>query len=168
MTKFETLLLCSGKNDMVAYLKAHPAELTHAIELGLTQQQPLAWRAVWALEEAIVPNDSRVLPYLTQIVGFLPQANDGHARQWLMVLHHMSLPENLLAQLFDWCMRCWCNPQAKPSVRYHAYLSMERIAAPYPELQHEIAATLNDALLDSLSAGSRHSLFKRKQKGAKR
>lgn len=168
MTQFEALLLCSGKKDMVAFLKAHPSKLKEAIELGLTLQQPLAWRAVWALEEAIAPNDSRVLPYLIQIVDLLPKANYGHARQWLQVLHHMELPEMVLSPLFDWCMSCWCNASIQPSVRYHAYLSMERIATQYPELQQELAATLSDVQMESLSPGIRHSLFIRKQKRAKR
>ncbi len=162
MHTLEQLLMDAGKKEMVAFLQTHPAKVEQAIELGLTQQQPLAWRAVWALEEALEPNDPTLLPYLARVIDFLPQADDGHARQWLRILQGMELPDTHLAALFDFCMQTWCLPNKQPSVRYQAYLTMERIAALYPELKNELEASLSEPALDSLSPGIRHSLIKRR------
>ena len=149
------------KPDIVAYLHAHPEDFAPAVELGLSNKQPLAWRAVWALEEVVKRNDPRIAPYLSRILDSLPHLDDGHCRQWLLVLHHIELPEDRLAPLFDFCMSLWCNPHKQPSVRYHAFFTLERIAKIYPELQAEIAASLSEPLLESLSPGIRHSLIKR-------
>lgn len=161
MTSFEQLLVSEMKPEMVAYLKAHPEEIPSVVALGLTHRQPFAWRAVWVLEEVVEPNDPRIYSFLPRIVAFLPEAEDGHCRSWLMVLHHLQIPEQYQAALFDLCMQVWCNPHKQASLRYHALQTMERLAAPYPELQQEIAATLSEALVESLSPGIRHSLAKR-------
>ncbi len=73
MTAFEQLLLSVMKSEMVAYLKAHPEEFTSAVALGLSSRKPHAWRAVWALEEVIEPNDPRLSSFLPQIMAFLPR-----------------------------------------------------------------------------------------------
>lgn len=161
MTEFEALLLGAGKQEMVTYLRKHPEKLQFAIELGLSQQQPLAWRAVWVLEEVTEQNDPRIIPYLPRIMAFLPEAEDGHCRSWLMVLHHLKIAEEFQAALFDFCMQLWCNPHKQASLRYHALQTMERLAAPFPELQQEIKASMSNALLNSLSKGILHSLRKR-------
>jgi len=162
MTAFEQLLLSVMKSEMVAYLKAHPEEFTSAVALGLSSRKPHAWRAVWALEEVIEPNDPRLSSFLPQIMAFLPVAADGHCRLWLMVLHHLEVPEQYQASLFDFCMQLWCNPHKQASLRYHALQTMERLAASYPELKQEIKASMSDALLATLSKGILHSLRKRK------
>ena len=162
MTEFVKLLMCAGKSEMAAYLRNNPNKLKSAIELGLTCQQPLAWRAVWVLEEVIAPNDPALKPFLPQIMAFLPVAADGHCRLWLMVLHQVEVPEQYQASLFDFCMQLWCNPHKQASLRYHALQTMERLAASYPELKQEIKASMSDALLATLSKGILHSLRKRK------
>ncbi|MBA4303009.1 MAG: hypothetical protein C0424_02160 [Sphingobacteriaceae bacterium] len=158
---FERLLLSGMKAEMVAYLRDHLNEFAVAVELGLTKRQPLAWRSVWVLEEVMAHGDTRILPYLSRIFEFLPGAEDGHCRQWLMVLHRINLPDDHLAPLFDLCMGIWCHPGKQPSVRYHAFLTMLHIADRFPELKHEIAASLTAPLLESLSPGIRKSLLKR-------
>lgn len=160
MTHFEQLLVSAMKPDIVAYLRDHPEDFAPAVELGLSNKQPFAWRSVWALEEVVERNDPRITPYLSRILDSLPGLDDGHCRQWMLVLHHIELPEDRLAPLFDFCMGLWCDPHKQPSVRYHAYLSMQRIAASFPELKGEIAVSLSAPLLESLSPGIRKSLFK--------
>lgn len=162
MSEYELLLLSFRKPSMVSFLRAHAEAFSQAVELGLLERNPMGWRSAWALEEVVEQNDPRIIPYLPRIMAFLPEADDGHCRSWLMVLHHIDLPEECQATLFDFCMQLWCNPHKQASLRYHALQTMERLAAPFPELQQEIKASINDALLDSLSKGILHSLRKRR------
>ena len=161
MTTLEKLLATTMKATVVTYLKEHRGAFDEAMALGLSKRQPLAWRAVWALEEVVAQNDQRVISHLPRILAFLPEAEDGHCRSWLMVLHHLELAEENQAALFDFCMQLWCNPHKQASLRFHALQTLERLAAPYPELQQEIKASMSDALINSLSKGILHSLRKR-------
>lgn len=161
MTAFETLLMCASKKEMVAYLKNHAAMLEPAIDLGLTHYQPLAWRSAWVLSEVVKPNDPLFRSFTARIISFLAEAEDGHCRSWLMVLHQLEIPEEQQATLFDFCMQLWCNPHKQASLRYHALQTMLRLAASFPELKQEINASMTDALLGSLSKGIVHSLRKR-------
>lgn len=159
-TPLEQTLMSFYKDGMIAFLDAHPGNYDEAIRLALSDKQPYAWRAAWLLHGCMAHNDTRIRPFIAQMIGVLPEKRDGHQRELLKILSKMEIPEDLEGLLFDHCVRLWEGIQKRPSIRYTAFCTMLKLMKKYPDLYQEVAYYAQSYYLESLSPGIRNSVMR--------
>jgi hypothetical protein len=152
-TKLEHILTSAYKDQMIAYLNNHPEDFEEAIKLAVSDKQPYAWRSASLLWSCMEENDKRIQGHIKTIINTISTKGDGHQRELLKILQIMELDEEDEGVLFSICMDLWCKINKRPSIRYTAFMFMNKLAAKYPELSHEIKLLTEDQYLDSLSPG---------------
>ncbi|GAB5410060.1 MAG: hypothetical protein BalsKO_24250 [Balneolaceae bacterium] len=145
---------------MVEFYKNHPECFKEAIEMALTKEEPFCWRAAWMIGGDIKKNDQRFNPYISKILRYLPEFEDGHQRELLKILLQISLTEEQESLLFDLSVNLWEQVRKKPSVRHFAFRGMMKVADKYPELKHEILVLAQPLYINPLSPGIRQSVIK--------
>ena len=65
----------------------------------------------------------------------------------------MELDEEDEGILFNECVSLWGKTNIRPSVRYSAFMFMNKMVARYPDLMHEIELLTEDHYLETLSPG---------------
>jgi len=156
----EHVLMAFNKQEMMAWLDAHPESFTEAVQLAVADKQPCSWRSAWLLWGCMEDNDPRIRPFIPKIVECLETKRDGHQRELLKILLRMELSEEHEGYLFDLCMNVWEKIGKAPSVRHNAFRMIVRIASKYPELLNDIAFITQSHYIDSLSPGVRRSVMK--------
>ena len=159
-TPLEQILTGHHKADLVRFLKVHPGAFEETLKLALYGMKTFSWRAAWLLWSCIEKNDERVLPYITEMIGMLPNLDSSRQREFLKILQVMEISEASEGKLFDECMNVWEQTGKQPSVRFNALKLMVRIAKKHPELIHEIELITQDHYLESLSDGVKRSVSK--------
>lgn len=152
-TSLEHILTSAYKDEMIAYLKNHPEDFEEAINLALSDKQPYAWRSAWLLWSCMEENDIRLRGHVKKLVNTISTKDDGHQRELLKILLIMELDEEDEGILLNVCMDLWEKTNKRPSVRYTAFVFMNKMASRYPELSREIDLLTEDQYLDSLSPG---------------
>ena len=159
-TPLEHVLMAFNKQEMMAWLAAHPESFTEAIHLAMADKQPYSWRAAWLLWSCMEGNDPRIRPFITGIIDCLDIKRDGHQRELLKILYRMDLTEEQEGLIFDLCMNVWEKVGKAPSVRHNAFRMIVRIASIYPELSSEIALITQEHYMETLSPGVRRAVMK--------
>ena len=162
-TPLEHILMTFFKEDMISFLNSHPEYFKEAIELAVSDKQPLSWRAAWLLHSCTKKNDNRIKNHVKSIIKTLPTKKDGHQRELIKILFIMELKEEDEGVLFDICVTLWENVSKRPSVRYTAMMFILKIAEKYPDLTQEIILLLQDQYLETLSPGIRYSIYRMKK-----
>lgn len=152
-TALERILTTTYKNEMIAYLNNHPEYFEEAIKLALSDKQPFAWRAAWLLWSCMEENDVRIRAHIKQLINTISTKKDGHQRELLKILLLMTLDEEDEGFLFNICVDVWEKTMKRPSVRYTAFVFMNKMVSKYPELSHEVRLLTEDQYLDTLSPG---------------
>jgi hypothetical protein len=155
----KTLTSCY-KDEMIAFMNAHPECFEEAVELAVSDKQPYSWRAAWLLWSVIEENDKRIKRFIKRIANAAKTKSDSHQRELLKILLMMELVEKDEGVLFDLCMNIWEQISKAPSVRVNALKLIIKIANKHPELKKEISFLAQDHYLESLSPGARHSVLK--------
>lgn len=156
----EQVLTNSYKEDMILYLKSHPEDFIHTVELALSNNQMYSWRASWLLWSCIENNDARLYPYLDDIINIITLRKDGHQRELLILLLKVELSENQNIRLFDTCVLLFSSINKKPSVRITALKVLVKIAKMYPELQNELRFLSEPQFLETLPPASKKSALR--------
>ena len=159
-TPLEQVLMRRKKVEMVHFLNNQPEYFNAAIQLALSKEPSLCWRAAWLVGGIIKKNDSRIKPHIHTIIEVLPSMEDGHQRELLKILLKMDLTEDFESLLFDLSVDLWEQVRKKPSVRSFAFKGMVKIAEKYPELKHEILLLSQPHYVNPLSPGIRKSILK--------
>ena len=159
-TPLEHILTHTHKEEMIAYLKSHPADFSEALQLALVDKQPYSWRAAWLLWSCMERDDKRIKRYLNKIISILPFRNESQQRDLMMILLRMNLNDDQQAKLFDVCTDIWFDVKKKPSVRINAFKLMTSVSKSHPELIPELISMTESRFVQSLSHGVRHSLNK--------
>lgn len=159
----EQKLLTYYKNEMIAFMKAHPEHFDEAIELAIGDKEKLCWRASFLLWGCMEKNDPRIKKYINKIIKVLPEKGDGHQRELIKILSIMELNEEQEGSLFNICMNLWEQLDKVPSVRFTAFKFISEMGKKYPELAEEISFLTQDHYLETLSPGVRHSVFRMKK-----
>lgn len=159
-TSLEHILTHTHKEEMIAYLKSHPADFSEALQLALDDKQPYSWRAAWLLWSCMERDDKRIKRYLNKIISILPFRNESQQRDLMMILLRMKLNDDQQAKLFDVCAEIWFDVKKKPSVRINAFKLLANVSKSYPELIPELITMTETRYVKSLSPGVRHSLSK--------
>jgi hypothetical protein len=157
-TQLEYILTHTYKTEMIAHMREHPEEFAELVELSLADKQPYSWRAAWLLWSIMEPNDERIVPYIEKMIDILLARRDGQARDLLMVLQKMDVPDAVEGKLFDFSISIWEQIGKQPSVRMNAFKIILKIMRKYPELANEIDYIVQPHFLETLSPGVKHSI----------
>ena len=141
------------KDKLVSLLKSNHNYYYEAIEIALSNKQPMSWRAMWIVQNATQKLDNRPFSYISKIINNIPKNIDSLQRESLKLLDKLVLNDEQEGKLFDICMTLWENLQKTPAVRFMAYKFIKKTAIKYPELQSEIEFILEDRYLEGLSPG---------------
>ncbi len=148
------------KEEMIAYLHAHPEDFNEAIQLAVSDKPRYSWRAAWLLWSCMKVNDDRVHKYIKQIVNALVMKEDNHQRELMKILLNMDLDEDSEGRLFDHCMTIWESVNKQPSARVTAFKFILKIFNKHPELFDEIEFFTRDHYLETLSPGIKRSVLR--------
>ncbi len=160
-TEFEKALISYHKDDMLAYMRAHPEYFDEAVELALSDKDRFSWRAAWALQAVISQNDGRLQSEIDAIIKAVSNKKDGHRRELLKILMKLNLNEIQEGDIFDICVSIWKNIRQQSSVRYTAFLFILNIAEKYPDLKNELQFLSQNHYLETLSEGIKKTLIKK-------
>jgi len=152
-TALEHILTNAYKDEMIAYLNNHPEDFEEAIKLAISDKQPYGWRSAWLLWSCMEKNERRIQGYVKQIINTISTKGDGHQRELLKILQLVELDEEDEGILLNVCVELWGKTNKRPSVRYTAFMFMNKMVARYPDLFHEIELLTEDHYLDTLSPG---------------
>jgi hypothetical protein len=152
-TALEHILTSTYKDEMIAYLNTHPEDFEEAIQLAISDKQPYGWRSAWLLWSCMEENDKRIQGYIKKIINTISTKGDGHQRELLKILQLMELDEEDEGILLNECVTLWGKTHSRPSVRYTAFMFINKMVARYPDLIHEIELLTEDHYLESLSPG---------------
>jgi len=141
-------------------MENHPEFFEEAIELAISDKQPIAWRAAWLLWSCMDDNDKRIQKYIGNIVNTLETKDNGHQRELLKILFQMEIEEEYEGKIFDLCMDIWEQINKTPSVRVNALKFIFKIAKKHPELSKEITFLTQAHYLETLSPGVKNSVSK--------
>lgn len=156
----EHILSRPDKDRMISFLKDHPELIEHAVELMLSRQQPVCWRAAWMIGGSIDSFSDQIAPHINRILDTLPDFEDGHQRELIKILMSVELDEDQEGLLYDRCVSIWEQVRKQPSVRYVSLQVMAQTARTYPELTHEILALTQPQYVNGLSPGIRNGVLK--------
>lgn len=160
-TPLEQVLLKGSKKElMIAYLKDHPGEVEEAIQLAISDQKKLSWRAAWVLSEILPEQAHKISLHIDKILEVLPEFEDGHQRELIKVLQQCDLDEDQESLLYDHCVNIWEQIRKQPSVRYKAFEIMAHTSDKYPELIHEVLMLTEPQFVNSLSPGIRNGVLR--------
>ena len=154
----EQKLLTCYKDEMIAFLNAHPEYFEEAIELAVGDKEKLCWRAAFLLWGCMRKNDLRIKKHINKIIKVIPEKEDGHQRELIKILSKMELNEDQEGSLFNICMNLWEQLDKVPSIRMTAFKFIMGMADKYPELSEEISVITQNHYLETLSPGVRHSI----------
>lgn len=155
-----TILMSRNKSAMVHFLKENPEQFEEAVTFSLSGQQPIAWRAAWAIGGNLAECADKLELHLGNILDQLPELDDGHQREFIKILIQCNLDEDQQGLLFDICVSIWEQVRKKSSVRYFAFQVMADMTKIYPELIHEVISLTQPQYINSLSPGIKKGVFK--------
>lgn len=147
-----------SKLDAINLLNNSSEKFRETVEIALSDETSISWRAAWVLYHAMDDEDPRLQPFLGGFVEILPNLGDGHQREILRILERMTIPEELEGILFDHCMSIWEQVGKIPSVRVFAFRIIFKIASKYPEMLSELRFITQPHYTDTLSPGIRNSV----------
>ena len=148
------------KEKMSAFLSEHPEMFDEAVTLSLSNKQPIAWRAAWAIGGSLPENREKLSPFIDDILDKLPELEDGHQREFIKILIQCELTEDQMGLLFDICVSIWEQVRKKPSVRYFAFQVMVDMTNQYPELANEVLSLTQPQHISTLSPGIKKGILK--------
>lgn len=160
IASLEQALLTRYKDKIFAYMKEHPEDFEEALQLAVSNQPHLSWRATWLVFHFMKPNDKQVKPYINPFLELFPSLKDGHQREVLKVLSKMNLNDEQEGRVYDFAVSEWEHIKKSPALRYTAFKTMVKMAKKYPELINEIKVLSQPQYINSLSPGIKKSILR--------
>jgi len=152
-----------NKEDLISFMNKHPLQFEKYIDIALSDEQPLAWRAAWLLNNCMKKNDKRIQDKIMAIIKAIATKEDGHQRELLKILEKMNIDEDYEGYLFNVCISIWEAIDKSPSVRILAFRILAKITKKYPELKNELKHLTQKHYTETLSPGIRNSFFRIKK-----
>ncbi len=156
--ELEHVLMNCYKDEMISFLESHPECFDEAIELAISDEEKLCWRAAWLLWSVMAKNDPRIHPHVDKMIKVIAFKEDGHQRELVKILSNMKLNEEQEGRLFNICMNLWESLGKTPSIRHTAFKFIIKTAKKYPELKSEIEFLTQEHYLETLSPGVKNSI----------
>jgi hypothetical protein len=148
------------KEDVFKFMQEYPEEFVSIVELSVTDEKPMCWRAAWVVQNFMEYDDERVRPLVDQMLKIIPEKEDGHQRELLKILANMNLDDDRQSILYDECVTIWESVRKKPATRYFAFQQMAKMVEKYPELIQEIYAVTQPQHINTLSPGVKQGVLK--------
>ncbi len=148
------------KEDVFKFMHEYHEEFESIIELSVTDEKPICWRAAWVVQNFMEQDDERVKPYVDIMLEIIPQKEDGHQRELMKILANMNLDDDRESILYDECVTIWESVRKKPGTRYFAFQQMAKMVEKYPELIQEIHAVTQPQHINALSPGIRRGVLR--------
>jgi hypothetical protein len=149
-----------SKEQLLNFIKTTENGFQSVLEFSIYVKEENAWRAAWIICHAMKKNDSRVFPYIKDLIDAIPNKTDGHQRQLLIILEKMNISVDDEGYLFDHCLSIWEAINKIPSTRITAFKILAKIAKKHPDLLSELELWTSDYYTETLSAGIKNSLEK--------
>jgi len=137
---------------IVAWVGDRKDRFSELVGTVLGDDEFLARRAAWAMGHCVEETPELAAPHLEMLVERM-RDQDRHPairRNIARILQVVSLPENLLAPLFDQCFELLTNPNEPPSVQAYSMTILSRICSVEPALAPEVIL----AIESGMSSGS--------------
>jgi hypothetical protein len=156
----EKILMTAYKEQMISFIRAHPYHIEEAIQLAVAEKQPYSWRAAWLICSILDGNESKIEPWIPELINAIPGKKDGHQRELIKTLLKFDLDEDSEGIVFNHCMDLWEKVGKEPSVRHMALRFILKTVRKYPELLSELEFITQEHYLESLSPGIKRSAIK--------
>lgn len=147
--------------ELVNMINVDNSSFEECIRLAIADKDPTSWRAAWALFHSTKKRDSRLTPFIDQILAVIPLKHDGHQRELIKLVLKVPLNEEQEGVLFDCCMSIWEKVGKSPSVRSFAFNFIFLTIQKYPELKGEIKFLVQEEYISPLSPGVRKGVEKK-------
>jgi len=154
----EYILTYKHKFEMMMWVQSKPEVFNELIELATIDKLPYSWRAAWLLWSCMDENDTRIQPFIEQMISVFDYLKNNQKRELLKVFQKMELNPDQEFTLFNLCIPIWKNIKLQPSIRYNALLYLFKCVNSQKYLLPELMFVLTDEYLNSLSKGIRHSV----------
>lgn len=160
----ELLSQTLNKQALVSFITSHPSELSEVVRIAQTTTLPQCWRACWMLFHYSEPNDSRLKPFVNELISAIENKSDGHQRELIKLVSKMELDDDQEGAMFDQCMGVWESVKKIPSVRMMAFRFIMKVLQKYPELVNEVKYIAQDHYVETLSPGVKASVSRQIEK----
>jgi hypothetical protein len=166
MVKWLSLLIMNKKGllllletwDTVAMLKSdsdgNTAYLPDLMDIALTGNDRLSWRAAWVAEKINERQPGILSPWIGQVTGALHHLNhSGKKRQFLKLISLYPIAQEHRAFLVDYCLETLDKRTDPPGVKAHAMQIMYNISQDEPGLKEELLQIMEYVIELEESAG---------------
>jgi hypothetical protein len=139
------------KDDMLVFMKENPDQFANALNIALSDDKNLGWRAAWIIHTIMYKNDSRIKKHIGKLIKSIKNKNDGHQRELLRILMKMEIDEDNEGYLLDQCIFIWGNINKSSSVRIISFRIITGLLKKYPELHDEVLPLTQKNYYENLS-----------------
>lgn len=117
-------------------------------------KQPIAWRAIWALNHATQHSPELLLPKLQEMYNLLlGETHSGMKRLLFNLILRYPIEINQAEKLLDLVLEWLQNPKEAIAVRANAVRFLYEIYRIEPDFKYELQEVLNRQLYNSASTG---------------
>lgn len=157
MTENELLdLIQSGDNVPLVsrHLMDRPELLATLMNIVLRDGEATSWRAAWIADKIHEIRPELVTPFLPAMMQFALKTPDaGKKRHLLKLISLHPVPDEYLAELLNFCMTLFTNPNKPVAIRVHAMQVLFNIAEKEPEFSGELIDLIEHEIEFHGSAG---------------
>ncbi|MFY0674891.1 MAG: hypothetical protein JXQ87_15940 [Bacteroidia bacterium] len=109
----------------------------------LHKDNPLAMRSAWLIENLVIPSSEKQVKYFNPLAEiYLATKSSSVRRNIGKTLSHCSIPEHWDDALYDFCTKLIVDSNEVVAAKVHAMIIAANISIKYPELIHELKATI--------------------------
>lgn len=159
-TPFEEILLSFHKEEMIEFVNDNPDAMEEALELALTNKQPLSWRSAWLIWSCISYNNPFIVQNIDKIISYIPSARNNQKRELIKILLLVDLSPVQSSTMFDISSALWTDSSLDPSIRMNALKMLLKISNENDSLKNKIINITTDNLIKTLTGGAQKSVKK--------
>jgi hypothetical protein len=130
-----------------------PAIFDEVLNLIFGENNQIAWRAAWVIDNATEKYPELLIPHISPIIDHLLQTkNSSLQRIFTRILIRHKIPDHLTGAVFDRCFEL-LSPVHPIAVRANAMQVLYNITEHWPDLKPELAMVISGMLEESEDAG---------------
>lgn len=132
------------RNEIIDYVGSSKTRMAALMHFFFHDKWRYGQRSAWPIGHIGCKNPKLIAPYLEKMVLGLDDntKHDAVARNTIRIFADIAIPESLEGQLYDKCMAYVLDLKEPIAVRCFSLTVLQKIAAPYQELQEELLAVV--------------------------
>ncbi len=139
---------------LIDYLIEYPNEIGKLTDIGLNDPKKESWRAIWIIDQVHEKKPELVRPYIPLFIEALPfVSNESKLRHLLKLISLNPIPEDQLANLWDYGIKELTNASRPIAIRVHAMQILFEISESIPEFKPELIQLIEHHIEFHGSAG---------------